>query len=131
MSAPLRLSRLLLVARGRFGLPALSRHSHIPVRRICNLLVGSNHAIDKQKNRLKAGFFCLWSGREGENKPFVLNGQTQLFERQRPGIRTPTYKNTCQGQVLYLWSGREDLNLRPPQPHCGALPGCATPREPG
>src|SRR2546422_97351 len=25
-------------------------------------------------------------------------------------------------------SGREDLNLRPPQPHCGALPGCATPR---
>jgi len=26
------------------------------------------------------------------------------------------------------WSGREDLNLRPPQPHCGALPGCATPR---
>src|SRR5579859_184594 len=27
------------------------------------------------------------------------------------------------------WSGREDLNLRPPQPHCGALPGCATPRR--
>ncbi len=26
-------------------------------------------------------------------------------------------------------SGREDLNLRPPQPHCGALPGCATPRS--
>ena len=25
-------------------------------------------------------------------------------------------------------SGREDLNLRPPQPHCGALPDCATPR---
>ena len=24
------------------------------------------------------------------------------------------------------WSEREDLNLRPPQPHCGALPGCAT-----
>ena len=28
------------------------------------------------------------------------------------------------------WSGREDLNLRPPEPHSGALPGCATPREP-
>ncbi len=27
------------------------------------------------------------------------------------------------------WSGREDLNLRPPQPHCGALPDCATPRS--
>ena len=26
-------------------------------------------------------------------------------------------------------SGREDLNLRPPAPKAGALPGCATPRE--
>ena len=26
------------------------------------------------------------------------------------------------------WSGREDLNLRPPTPHAGALPDCATPR---
>jgi hypothetical protein len=28
----------------------------------------------------------------------------------------------------FSWSGREDLNLRPPEPHSGALPGCATPR---
>ena len=28
--------------------------------------------------------------------------------------------------ALEKWSEREDLNLRPPQPHCGALPGCAT-----
>jgi hypothetical protein len=27
------------------------------------------------------------------------------------------------------WSGREDLNLRPPAPKAGALPGCATPRH--
>ena len=27
------------------------------------------------------------------------------------------------------WSGREDLNLRPPPPQGGALPGCATPRQ--
>src|SRR2546426_7255165 len=26
------------------------------------------------------------------------------------------------------WSGSEDLNLRPPAPKAGALPGCATPR---
>ncbi len=26
------------------------------------------------------------------------------------------------------WSGRQDLNLRPPAPKAGALPGCATPR---
>ena len=31
-------------------------------------------------------------------------------------------------QLLENWSGREDLNLRPPAPHAGALPGCATPR---
>src|SRR5206468_10176922 len=32
--------------------------------------------------------------------------------------------------ALSLWSGREDLNLRPPAPKAGALPGCATPRRP-
>src|SRR5690606_18778091 len=26
------------------------------------------------------------------------------------------------------WSGRRDLNSRPPAPHAGTLPGCATPR---
>src|SRR5512132_3157886 len=26
------------------------------------------------------------------------------------------------------WSGRQDVNLRPPDPQSGALPGCATPR---
>jgi hypothetical protein len=28
------------------------------------------------------------------------------------------------------WSGREDSNLRPPAPKAGALPGCATSRQP-
>ena len=27
-----------------------------------------------------------------------------------------------------MWSGREDLNLRPPAPEAGTLPDCATPR---
>ena len=31
-------------------------------------------------------------------------------------------------RFTYLSSGREDLNLRPPGPEPGALPGCATPR---
>lgn len=26
------------------------------------------------------------------------------------------------------WSGWQDLNLRPPHPKCGAIPGYATPR---
>ena len=29
------------------------------------------------------------------------------------------------------WSGRQDLNLRPPHPQCDALPDCATPRRKG
>ena len=34
------------------------------------------------------------------------------------------------GKSLIVWSGREDSNFRPPAPHAGALPGCATPRTP-
>lgn len=29
---------------------------------------------------------------------------------------------------VFVWSGRLDLNQRPPEPHSGALPVCATPR---
>src|SRR5215467_16041272 len=29
------------------------------------------------------------------------------------------------------WSGRRDSNSRPPAPHAGTLPGCATPRGGG
>src|SRR6185436_21156146 len=32
------------------------------------------------------------------------------------------------GNERFEWSGRQDLNLRPPPPQGGALPGCATPR---
>ena len=32
------------------------------------------------------------------------------------------------GEFIRVWSGRGDLNARPPAPKAGALPGCATPR---
>jgi hypothetical protein len=32
------------------------------------------------------------------------------------------------GRASLVWSGREDLNLRPLRPERSALPGCATPR---
>src|SRR5881628_303406 len=39
------------------------------------------------------------------------------------GYRTiPTTHCIC-------WSGRRDSNSRPPAPHAGTLPGCATPRR--
>ena len=31
--------------------------------------------------------------------------------------------------IKEIWSGRKDSNLRPLQPHCSALPSCATPRQ--
>ena len=44
----------------------------------------------------------------------------------------PTYRKPfdllTNGLSRSNWSGREDLNLRPPEPHSGALPNCATPR---
>src|SRR5215467_14470285 len=30
---------------------------------------------------------------------------------------------------MIRWSGRRDSNSRPPAPHAGTLPGCATPRD--
>ena len=33
------------------------------------------------------------------------------------------------GPNFYKWSGRQDLNLRPPGPKPGALPSCATSRK--
>ncbi len=43
---------------------------------------------------------------------------------RKSGVRT-CYPLDLGGEE---WSGREDLNLRPPAPKAGALPGCATPR---
>ncbi len=37
-------------------------------------------------------------------------------------------RGTCGRTRAKSWSGRRDLNPRPPVPQTGALPGCATPR---
>src|SRR5258706_10165501 len=56
-----------------------------------------------------------WGRGNGRSPP---PGAVWASERRSPGV-----------EDRLDWSGREDLNLRPPQPHCGALPGCATPRR--
>ncbi len=40
-----------------------------------------------------------------------------------------THKQQATNNIFIIWSGREDLNLRPPAPKAGALPDCATPRH--
>ena len=39
----------------------------------------------------------------------------------------PVFCGPCGGASL-IWSGRQDLNLRPSAPKADALPDCATPR---
>jgi hypothetical protein len=60
----------------------------------------------------------------------------RLWQRTGSGIRTASGPTTGQtetgpkaGSELDFWSGRPDLNRRPPVPQTGALPDCATPRE--
>ncbi|CDH46834.1 hypothetical protein BN874_610045 [Candidatus Contendobacter odensis Run_B_J11] len=55
-------------------------------------------------------------------------GYAEKNARFRESEINPTRRETGVMYVIENWSGREDLNLRPPAPHAGALPGCATPR---
>ena len=45
--------------------------------------------------------------------------------------RSPGHRKRASpfGGRLFTWSGRQDLNLRPPVPQTGALPSCATARR--
>ena len=60
-------------------------------------------------------------------------GWLDLPTVRRQRVREPPFVaalgRTCaRGLLEVKWSGREDSNFRPPAPHAGALPGCATPR---
>lgn len=50
--------------------------------------------------------------------------QRRAPEMKRAGVAGSLRYRDCE----FEWSGREDSNFRPPAPHAGALPGCATPR---
>ena len=52
---------------------------------------------------------------------------TVLSVSLRRGHLTKTFPGASLGEES-RWSGRLDLNQRPPEPHSGALPDCATPR---
>jgi hypothetical protein len=51
-----------------------------------------------------------------------------LMKRGGPGKQKAHKRVTACGLLSLCESGRRDLNPRPPEPHSGALPGCATSR---
>src|SRR4030095_5210127 len=67
-------------------------------------------------------------GRHGE--PSLKRGAEADSSKEwaeNAGFRQPATA-MAGSQRGFKWSGREDSNSRPPAPHAGALPGCATPR---
>ncbi len=86
--------------------------------RTCNLRIRSPLLYPVELRAL-AEALCAPRAGEGNRTPITsLEGWGSTVELH-PRVRS------CQG----LRSGREDLNLRPPAPKAGALPGCATPRR--
>ena len=75
-----------------------------------------------------------WSEREDYSRYAFVCGPPVLVEPSfesevRINSVHPSFKRSNYVENLIYWSEREDSNLRPPQPHCGALPSCATLRE--
>ena len=67
----------------------------------------------------------LHAGRHGDHhsadRRFTLTGKRQAIG---PGLNEVSSNKKSES----TWSGRLDSNQRPPAPHAGALPNCATPR---
>ena len=63
---------------------------------------------------------------------YCLEGNCSIQLSYRRISAVVSYQRKVKVQFLNpenIWSGREDLNLRPPAPKAGALPSCATPRH--
>ena len=68
---------------------------------------------------------------DGQPRDHLLDG-APCGRGHRPALAHVPFLVARPGGIhrsYSLKSGREDLNLRPPGPQPGALPGCATPRE--
>src|SRR6185437_15314117 len=63
------------------------------------------------------------SGVTGISRATLQSRDTAASRRKRPLFASRSTAVRC------IWSGRLDLNQRPPAPEAGALPGYATPRR--
>ena len=77
--------------------------------------------------RSAAGHHLLVKGTpDGNPHSPAENGQNY---ETNPIFHRPLGRNQLNRNQQGVWSGRGDLNARPPAPKAGALPGCATPRH--
>jgi hypothetical protein len=65
----------------------------------------------------------------GEGMTEATSGRLSMSVTGRPLLPDKNKTGPKAGLVHDFWSGRRDLNPRPPVPQTGALPDCATPRE--
>jgi hypothetical protein len=78
----------------------------------------TGHCFDQGRQGVSVGRSC--------GVPVVASGAIQSPRRRivNENLVLPRTNRGVEGR----WSGRLDLNQRPPDPQSGALPGCATPR---
>ncbi len=99
--------------------------------------------LDKEHGTIRSNSSLTLAGIPAEAFQYVLGTRTALewvvdkyhceIDRLTGATSDPNHQADDQKTLFYKgkWSGREDLNLRPPGPEPGALPGCATPRLSG
>src|SRR5205085_4224010 len=80
---------------------------------------------------------CSWATKRMLDRPLQAVGFCWIVCPQQDAPIALLRQNATDSGTLtrksvaflhICWSGREDLNLRPSEPHSDALPSCATPR---
>ncbi len=66
---------------------------------------------------------------KSSNGNFALFQDNYKLDYQKCPSKCPTDKIKGVSYFSFVWSERNDSNVRPPAPKAGALPGCATLRE--
>ena len=85
------------------------------------------------RSRFHAALRCIYICISVETTSISLSKTSTSSPRS---IKVRAVANPCRPPPIITiclsynlkWSGQQDLNLRPPAPKAGALPGCAMPR---
>ena len=87
----------------------------------------STHTQKKEPTNVDS--FLYWR-RGRDSNPRESDSPTHDFQScsLNRSDTSPNYIPTLSENLYKIWSGRQDLNLRPLSPEPSALPNCATPR---